>query len=200
MWRIGQGIRLGQGHGRDIGRAFFDSLQGAEQYPGSQRNIYAAAGKNMLSPAVKGQRNLVYVPNHSGGTVTVIDPTTYKVIDTFTSRSAVRSTSCRRTICKTLWVNNDEGGNSLTPIDPYTGKRGGPNVPVHDPYNMYFTPDGKSAIVVAEAEQRLDFRDPHTMALQSTHARATARASTTRTSRPTCQLRRSPPASSAAGW
>ena len=32
---------------------------------------------------------------------------------------------------------------------------------------MYFTPDGKSAIVVAEARKRLDFLDPHTMALQS---------------------------------
>ena len=31
---------------------------------------------------------------------------------------------------------------------------------------MYFTPDGKSAIVVAEAHKRLDFRDPQTMALQ----------------------------------
>jgi YVTN family beta-propeller protein len=31
---------------------------------------------------------------------------------------------------------------------------------------MYFTPDGKAAIVVAEAHGRLDFRDPHTMALQ----------------------------------
>jgi DNA-binding beta-propeller fold protein YncE len=31
---------------------------------------------------------------------------------------------------------------------------------------MYFTPDGKSAIVVAEAKKRLDFRDPHTMKLQ----------------------------------
>ena len=36
-----------------------------------------------------------------------------------------------------------------------------------DPYNMYFTPDGKQAIVVAEAHARLDFRDAHTMALQS---------------------------------
>ncbi|MGH2397815.1 MAG: YncE family protein, partial [bacterium] len=34
-------------------------------------------------------------------------------------------------------------------------------------YNMYFTPDGRSAIVVAEALKRLDFRDPQTMALQS---------------------------------
>jgi len=35
---------------------------------------------------------------------------------------------------------------------------------------MYFTPDGASAIVVAEAFKRLDFRDPHTMALQSSLA------------------------------
>lgn len=54
---------------------------------------------------------------------------------------------------------------SLTPIDPRTGKTG-KSIPVDDPYNMYFTPDGKSAIVVAEARRRLDFRDPHTMALQ----------------------------------
>ena len=31
---------------------------------------------------------------------------------------------------------------------------------------MYFTPDGRSAIVVAEAMRRLEFRDPHTMELQ----------------------------------
>jgi DNA-binding beta-propeller fold protein YncE len=36
---------------------------------------------------------------------------------------------------------------------------------VDDPYNMYFTPDGRYAIVVAEARQRLDFRDPHSMTL-----------------------------------
>ena len=42
-----------------------------------------------------------------------------------------------------------------------------PSIAVDDPYNMYFTPDGKSAIVVAEARKRLDFLDPHTMQLQS---------------------------------
>jgi DNA-binding beta-propeller fold protein YncE len=31
---------------------------------------------------------------------------------------------------------------------------------------MYFTPDGSAAIIVAEAHKRLDFRDPHTMALK----------------------------------
>ena len=72
----------------------------------------------------------------------------------------------------TLWVaNNAEGrkDGSLIPIDPLTGKPG-KAIPVDDPYNMYFTPDGKSAIVVAEAYKRLDFRDPKTMALQSSLA------------------------------
>src|SRR5262249_6452560 len=69
---------------------------------------------------------------------------------------------------KTLWVNNNaehRTTGSLTPIDPHTGKPGRV-VRVDDPYNMYFTPDGRSAIVVAEALKRLDFRDPHTMVLQ----------------------------------
>ena len=64
---------------------------------------------------------------------------------------------------KTLYVTNDLG-NSLTPIDPRTGKPGTP-IPVDDPYNMYFTPDGRYAIVVAERLHRLDFRDAHTFAL-----------------------------------
>ncbi|HEY8050568.1 MAG TPA: YncE family protein, partial [Ramlibacter sp.] len=69
---------------------------------------------------------------------------------------------------QTLWVANNAEGHSdgsLTPIDPRTGKPG-KAIAVDDPYNMYFTPDGKSAIVVAEAKKRLDFRDPHTMQLQ----------------------------------
>jgi YVTN family beta-propeller protein len=62
---------------------------------------------------------------------------------------------------KTLYATNDRG-NSLTPINPRTARRAGPDIPVVDPYNMYFTPDGKYAIVVSEARQRLYFRDPHT--------------------------------------
>src|SRR2546422_11031054 len=60
---------------------------------------------------------------------------------------------------------NGGGTGSLTPIDPRTAKPG-KAIPVDDPYNLYFTPDGNSAIVVAEAQKRLDFRDPHTMVLQ----------------------------------
>jgi DNA-binding beta-propeller fold protein YncE len=63
-----------------------------------------------------------------------------------------------------LWVNNTDG-YSLTPISPKTGRPGRP-VPVADPYNLYFTPDGKNAMVMAEALARIDFRNPHTMKLR----------------------------------
>ncbi len=54
---------------------------------------------------------------------------------------------------------------SLTPIDPTTGKPGA-SIPVDDPYNMYWTPDGRHAIIVVEAHKRLDFRDVATMAVR----------------------------------
>jgi YVTN family beta-propeller protein len=58
----------------------------------------------------------------------------------------------------------NNSSNSLTPIDPLTGKEG-KSVQVDDPYNVYFTPDGKYAMVIAEARRRIDFRDPHDMKL-----------------------------------
>nr|WP_315239522.1 YncE family protein [uncultured Albidiferax sp.] len=131
-------------------------------------NLYSEAGAGRLSPTVAGALPRIYVPNLRSNNVSVIDPATMKVVDTIpvghSPQHVVPSWDMQ-----TLWVaNNAEGKNtgSLTPIDPKTGKRG-PDVPVDDPYNMYFTPDGKQAIVVAEAHARLDFRDAHTMALQS---------------------------------
>ena len=123
--------------------------------------VYAAAGPGMLSPAMDGVRNLVYVPNSKDNTVSVIDPKTFKVIDTLPGgnepQHIVPSYDMR-----TLYAAADKvPGGTLTPIDPKTGKAG-PPMRIDDPYNMYFTPDGKSAIVVAEAYQRLDFYDPHT--------------------------------------
>jgi YVTN family beta-propeller protein len=129
-------------------------------------NIYGAAGTGMVDPRLAADLPRVYVPNGGSGTVSVIDPATFAVVDTFrtgvTPQHVVPSWDLR-----TLWVNNN--GGSLTPIDPVTG-RPGATVPVADPYNMYFTPDGRSMIVVAEAERRLYFRDPHTLEVQSSVA------------------------------
>jgi YVTN family beta-propeller protein len=131
-------------------------------------NLYSEAVAGRLSPAVAGTLQRVYVPNVSSNDVYVIDSATFKVVDRFkvgvNPQHVVPSWDL-----KTLWVaNNAEGrtDGSVTPIDPHTGKPGRA-IPVDDPYNMYFTPDGQSAIVVAEALKRLDFRDPHSMTLQS---------------------------------
>jgi YVTN family beta-propeller protein len=128
------------------------------------KNIYAGIGPNRLSPAVAHDLSRVYVPNGAANQVTVIDPTTGRVVDFFPAgrqpQHIVPSWDLR-----TLWVL-DNYGNDVFPIDPRTG-RPGQHLKVDDPYNLYFTPDGTSAIVVAEARQRLDFRDPHTMQLQS---------------------------------
>ena len=127
-------------------------------------NIYADAGPDMFSPAVRGVPYRIYVPDSGGSTVTVIDPATYRVIGTYQSglnpQHVVPGYDLR-----TLYVTNNQA-NSLTPINPRTGRPAGPNIGVDDPYNMYFTPDGRYAIVVAEARQNLDFRDPHTFALR----------------------------------
>jgi YVTN family beta-propeller protein len=128
---------------------------------GAIGSVYAHDQAGMLSAATKGDRSLIYVPNHGSGTISVIDPVQKKVIDTFVSGPGTQHVIPSWDL-KRLYAANDEGGNSLTPIDPKTGKRAGPNIPVNDPYNMYFTPDGKFAIVVAEADKTLEFADPHT--------------------------------------
>jgi YVTN family beta-propeller protein len=126
------------------------------------KNIYAADRPGAFSPAVRGDVPMIYVPNSGGDTVTEINPTTYRIVRTFVTGENPQHVVPSYDL-KTLWVTNDLG-NSLTPINPKTGLPG-PNVPVTDPYNMYFTPDGKRAIVVAESHRQLDFRDPHTMKL-----------------------------------
>ena len=128
----------------------------------SRRNVYAYAGADMLTGAARHARPLVYVPNSESGTVDVIDPATYHVMEHF-DVGALPQHVVPAWDLKRLYVTNDEG-NSLTPINPDTGDPGKP-IPVDDPYNMYFTPDGRYAIVVAERLQRLDFRDAHSFAL-----------------------------------
>jgi YVTN family beta-propeller protein len=95
-------------------------------------------------------------------TVDVISQRTMKVIDQFPTGALPQHVTPSFDL-RTLYVDNDLG-NSLTPIDPRTGRPGRP-IPVPDPYNLYFTPNGQFAIVVAERLQTLEFRDTGTMRL-----------------------------------
>lgn len=143
-----------------------DVVEGMAPVPDPQ-NLYSEIGAGHLSAVVKDDLQRVYVPNRQSNDVTVIDPETLRVVDHFKVGINPQHIVPAWDL-KTLWVaNNAEGrkDGSLTPIDPKTGSAGA-SIPVDDPYNMYFMPDGSSAIVVAEEHRRLDLRDPHTFALK----------------------------------
>jgi YVTN family beta-propeller protein len=123
-------------------------------------DIYSADRPGKLSSVVKGFPSYVYVPNSKSNTVSIINPTTFKVIRSFPvgrePQHVVPSWDLKK-----LWVAQDLQ-DQLTLIDPATGKKG-ETIHVDDPYNLYYTPDGKYAIICAEREKRLDFRDAQTM-------------------------------------
>ena len=129
-------------------------------------NVYAANAPGLLSPIVKNFPYRVYVPNSKSDTVDVIDPETYKIVNHFALPKHSKSLLEPQHVVpswdlKKLWVAQDLG-DQLTMIDPATGHLGS-TVHVDDPYNMYYTPDGKYAVVMAEREKRIDFRDAQTM-------------------------------------
>ncbi|OFE14227.1 hypothetical protein BA895_11470 [Humibacillus sp. DSM 29435] len=123
---------------------------------------FAHAGALDLGIEARRAKPLVYVANQQAGTVQVIDPSTYRVVATYpvgrSPEQVVPSPDLR-----TLWVTSD-AGNSMTPIDPRTGEPGKAIV-VSDPGNLYFTPDGRYALVMAAGLRRIDIRDAHTMKL-----------------------------------
>jgi YVTN family beta-propeller protein len=56
---------------------------------------------------------------------------------------------------------DNPGSGALDVIDPVTGKRAG-TIRSPSPYNLYFTPDGTKALVVAEYDRLIEFRDRRT--------------------------------------
>jgi YVTN family beta-propeller protein len=125
--------------------------------------VYAHDGPGKLQGAARTAKPLVYVPNTLSDTLQVIDPRTYRVVARYPTGREPQHVVPSWDL-KTLWVNDDLG-NDLVPINPRTGKPG-PKVAVADPYNLYFTPDGAHALVMAERLHRIDVRHPRTMALQ----------------------------------
>jgi DNA-binding beta-propeller fold protein YncE len=123
-------------------------------------NVYAAAGTGVLSEAACAAKPLVYVPHTTSRDVWVIDPSTFVVV----ARYPVGTGELQHVVpswdLHTLYATDDKG-DRLTPFDPATGTPGKP-IPVTDPYNLYFTPDGRSAVSVAEAHRELVFHDPRT--------------------------------------
>jgi YVTN family beta-propeller protein len=125
-------------------------------------NIYAADRAGNLSPTVARFPARIYVPNTGSNSVDVIDPASFTVIDHFAVGRQPQHITPSYDL-EHLWVLNDLG-DAVTEIDPATGKKG-KTIFVKDPYNMYYTPDGQFAVVVAEREERLNFLKPSDMKL-----------------------------------
>jgi YVTN family beta-propeller protein len=125
-------------------------------------NVYAATTSTKVSEQLANVPQRVYVPNVGDGTMDVIDPKTFKIIDHYPVGEIPHHVTPSWDM-KSLYVDN-EASSSLTIIDPNSGKPSG-FIPIPYPYNLYFTPDGKKAIVVVERLQTLEFRDPHTWKL-----------------------------------
>jgi DNA-binding beta-propeller fold protein YncE len=122
-------------------------------------NLYSAAGAGKLTDVTKAARPMVYVPHSGSGDVWEIDPATFQVVDKFAAGREVQHVVPAYDL-QTLYATDDVG-NTITPIDPKTGAHGN-RIPIVDPYNMYFWPDGSVAVSVAEAQKTLVFYDWHT--------------------------------------
>jgi YVTN family beta-propeller protein len=166
---VARAARPGPGHLLEVRANPSDPIQTVPGMPPvlDAGNLYSSTAPDRLSAAAGGALSRVYVPNRRSNSVYVIDPVTLAVVDRFPVGASPQHVVPSWDL-KTLWVANNgarRSSGSLTPIDPNIGKPGNA-IPVDDPYNLYFTPDGHAAIVVAERHKRLDFRDPHTMALE----------------------------------
>ncbi|TMD08600.1 MAG: YncE family protein [Chloroflexi bacterium] len=125
-------------------------------------NVYAATMSGVVDPRLAGFPERVYVPNSNANTVDVIDPTTFRVIDHYRVGAIPHHIAPAWDMSR-LYVDN-EGSSALSVIDPTSGRISG-SIPVTFPYNLYFTPDGKKAVVVVERLSRIDFRDPQSWSL-----------------------------------
>jgi len=128
-------------------------------------NVYANDAVGNFSPAVAHFPERVYVPNTRSGTISVIDPKRYTVIDTLRVGGVPHHITPNWDL-KHLYIDNP-GSGVLQRIDPRTGKLEG-SITAPAPYNLYFTPDGKKAIVVAEYDEQLQFRNRKTWAPMAT--------------------------------
>ncbi|WP_067454196.1 YncE family protein [Actinomadura macra] len=120
--------------------------------------VYAATGAGMIAPVARGIPARLYVAN--GRVIDVIDPRTARVVRRLSTGPAasrvVPSWDLRR-----LWAADPLHG-TLVPVGPRSGRRGRP-LGVTGPEGLYFTPDGRDALLLAGRERRLDVRDPRTM-------------------------------------
>ncbi len=132
----------------------------AEEQPAEEEeNVYAATMTSEVKESLAGLPERVYVPNVVENSITVIDPATFQVVDSYQVEQLPYHITPSWDMSQLL-VNNEES-STFTVIDPETG-RPSDTVSAPFPYNFYYTPDGETAVVVVERLQMLEFRDTET--------------------------------------
>jgi YVTN family beta-propeller protein len=129
--------------------------------PQAPVDVYAHTHVGSLTAATRAVPYLLYVPESAGRGVDVVDPRSRKVIGHYPTGLDPQHVVPSYDL-KTLWSTNDLA-NTVTPFDPRTGRPRGPSIAVNDPYNMYFMPGGRLAMVVQEQLQTLAFYNAQTM-------------------------------------
>lgn len=138
----------------------------AEPTPEPGGGVYAGTVNGIVDPRIADLPHRVYVPNELSNDVAVIDPETFEVIGRFAVGSAPEHVSPDWDL-SALYVNNMNNA-TMTKVDPLT-EEPIETMQVPFPYNLFFTPDGTKAIVVADylgidmvADNGLHFYDRET--------------------------------------
>ena len=132
--------------------------------PVLHNDVYAADRPGMVSPAIAHEPQYLYVPNSYGApTTTVINQRTHKIVRILHTGLLNQHVTPSYDL-KTLYVEASES-NQLVALDPQTGtiER---RIPVRRPYNLYFTPNGREAVVMSEQYDQILFANPHTFKTQ----------------------------------
>ena len=153
-------------HGHTSSGAVGGAVPGALPEANSSERLRRRHEAEGVRPAVAGDPERVYVPNTLDGTISIIDPKTFKVIRTMDVGGQPHHITPAWNL-RRLYVDNP-ALDRLSVIDPRTTKVTG-SIPVASPYNLYFTPDGTKAIVVAEYDNLIEFRNPHTWKAHQAH-------------------------------
>ncbi|MGH3509508.1 MAG: beta-propeller fold lactonase family protein [Nocardioidaceae bacterium] len=141
---------------------FRDPLPGMP--PVLHDDVYAADGPSMVSPKIAHEPAYLYVPNSYGAPyTTVIDQRTHKIVRVLHTGLLNQHVTPSWDL-NTLYVEASES-NQLVALNPHTG-RIEKRIPVRRPYNLYFTPNGRQAVVMSEEYNQVLFTDPHTFKTQ----------------------------------
>lgn len=124
--------------------------------PAAPADVYAATQPGMLGPVALRLPPRIYVPVSAG--IDVIDPRTSIVVGQIPVGTAPRRVVPSWDL-RTLWVTERDG---LVPINARTGARGRV-VPIAASADLYFSVDGREALVLDARRGRIEIRDPHTM-------------------------------------